>query len=177
MPDTALKLPAEISAGLDFRVDFVLPGYEGWEVRLVMRGSESIDLVADDTGSQFTFSAAASVTAGWAEGDYWYSIRASLGAAVRELGRGQTKVLPDLAAIAGPYDGRSQDEIALAALDAVLAKKATRDQQRYTINNRELWRMSVAELLKLRAFYVVKVRRARRGAGFGRAVVVQFSDK
>jgi hypothetical protein len=82
-------------------------------------------------------------------------------------------------AISGEYDGRSDNQKALDAIEAVLARRATLDQQRYTINNRELWRTPIIELIKLRSFYAAAVaREKRKNSGnrtFGRRINVRFS--
>ncbi|MDT9105817.1 hypothetical protein RSW49_23025, partial [Escherichia coli] len=122
----------------------------------------------------------AATTAGWAPGVYWYSLRATKGGAAREVAKGQLTVLPDLANVPEGYDGRTQNQIALDAINAVIAKRATMDQQRYIIDKRELWRTPMQDLLKLRAFYAVQVRRecarANGKSGFGRAIHVRFSQ-
>ena len=115
-----------------------------------MRGPIAINLAATIDGDEFVFSADASTTATWSAGDYWYSVRVTSGSAVQELESGQVTVLPDMATASSGYDGRTQAEIALAAIEAVLANRATKDQDRYRINNRELYRTSISDLLKLR---------------------------
>jgi hypothetical protein len=144
----------------------------------VIRGPQPINLTATASGADHLFSADAATTEGWVPGTYWYSLRATMGSAIMEAGSGQICVLADLANVTGVYDGRSQNEIALEAIDAVMAKRATQDQLRYKINERELWRTPVADLLKMRAYYAVQVARERaRASGrsrFGRPVIVKF---
>lgn len=177
-------VPAEITAGLDFQVTLSLAAYPAptWVVSLVMRGPESIDLVAAASGSDHVLTASAATTAGWTAGTYWFSLRATSAGQVAEAGKGQVEILPDLAAVTGVFDGRTENEKALEAIDAVLAKKATRDQQRYVIGNREIWRVPVRELMQLRAYYAAAVRRERAKArgcspGFGRRINVNFSSQ
>lgn len=176
-----VDFPSSITAGVNFSASVAAPDYPApaWTVSAVLRGPAAIDLTATGDNTQHTFAEPAAATADWLPGNYWLSIRASRGSDVVEITRRQVEILPDLAGQAAGYDGRSQNEIALEAINAVLAKRATIDQQRYTINNRELWRTPMAELLKLRSFYTVAVRRERnRAAGkttFGRAIPVRFS--
>lgn len=173
----AANLPDEITAGLDIQARLILPAYPAptWALTAVLRGPQAIDLTATADGAAHVFTADAATTAGWAAGTYWYSLRASSGSSVLEAGKGRMVVARDLASITGTYDGRSDNEKALAAIDAVIAKRATMDQQRYVINNRELWRTPMADLIKLRAFYAAKVRRERGCGGFGRQIPVRFS--
>lgn len=176
-----IDFPSVFTAGVNFSAQVVAPDYPApdWTVSAVIRGPGVINLTAAGDNMQHTFAVAAATTANWARGDYWVSIRAAKGADVFEISKRQLQILPDLSAQVAGYDGRTENEIALDAINAVLAKRATLDQQRYTINNRELWRTPMADLLKLQAFYKTRVRRERQKAagvtGFGRAVPVRFS--
>lgn len=171
-------IPLQIAAGLTFqaRADSALYPAPAWTYTLHMRGPSQIDLTAAPGG---IFNASATETAQWEPGAYWWAVRATDGTTVVEVERGDISVLPDFAAINAPYDGRTENEIALEAIDAVLGKRASQDQQRYVINNRELWRTPVADLLKLRSYYNTRVRRERaRRAGrstMGRNIPVRFS--
>lgn len=160
------NIPAEIGAGLTFDALLTLTAYPapGWAVSLHLRGPAAINLTATAEGSQHRITASAATTASWQAGSYWYTLRATKGADVVEVESGQLQITPDLASEAGPYDGRTQNQIALEAIEAVLAKRATLDQERYRINNRELYRTSIEDLLKLRAFYVEQVKREKAAA-------------
>jgi hypothetical protein len=174
-------LPAEITAGLDFQARVLLSAYPApaWTLQAVLRGPAPIDLTATADGAEHVFTANAATTAAWAAGTYWYSLRASNGASTVEVEKGRLIVEADLAAVTGVFDGRTENEKALDAINAVLAKRATMDQQRYVINNRELWRTPIADLLKLKTSYVAAVRRERARAsgcgGIGRQIPVRFS--
>lgn len=174
------NFPSRIAAGIDLEVSASFPAYKApdWTLSIVLRGAGSIDLTAEDNGTGFKFTVPGSTTGTWAAGDYWYSMRASNGANTVEVERGEVRVEPDLSAVTGEYDGRTDKQKALNAIDAVLSKRATIDQQRYIINNRELWRTPIADLLKLRAYYATQVRRekaCRNGQStFGRRIEVRF---
>lgn len=176
-----ITFPNNFTAGVNFSASVIVSAYPApeWVVSAYLRGPDSIDLTAEGNNTEHKFAVSAAETATWASGTYWVSIRATRGADAFEITKRQLDIQPDLATVAAPYDGRSQNEVALEAINAVLAKRATIDQQRYTINNRELWRTNIADLLKLRSFYTVAVRRERRRAagetGFGRAISVRFS--
>jgi hypothetical protein len=179
MTSCTSALPAEITAGLDFQAAVDLAAYPApdWTLRAIVRGPQAIDLTATASGTSHVFTADAATTSGWKPGAYWYSLRATKDGAVVDAGRGQMNILPDLASVTEPYDGRSQAAIALDAIDAVLAKRATMDQQRYVINNRELWRTPIADLLKLRAYYATQVRRERKSPRWGKPIIVKFSER
>jgi hypothetical protein len=71
---------------------------------------------------------------------------------------GHIEVLADLESIDEAYDGRSKAEVMVDAIDAVLAKKATRDQQSFTIGQRTLTRIPPKELIEWRQYYAGIVR-------------------
>lgn len=180
-PQDNANFPAKATAGLSFSAlvsvaDYPVPE---WALVAYIRGPKSIDLTSTPEGSDHRFTADAETTADWPAGAYWYSLRAINGADVREIETGTLQVLPDITAAGDGYDGRSNAQIALDAINAVLEKRATLDQERYRINNRELYRTSISDLLKLRAFYAGQVKReCARNAGrskFGRQVLVRFS--
>jgi hypothetical protein len=160
------KLPEKISAGFTFDRLLTLTGYPApdWTVTLLLRGPSAIDLTATAEGTQHRLHAAAATTAAWAAGNYWFSLRATDGTDVVEIESAQLTIIPDLAAADEVYDGRSQAQIALEAIDAVLAKRATLDQERYRINNRELFRTPISDLLKMRSYYAALVRQEKAAA-------------
>lgn len=163
------KIPEKTGAGLTFNRLLTLTAYTApdWVVTMLLRGPAAIDLTASAEGTQHRILVTAAVTASWAPGAYWYVLRATNGAEVVEVETGQITVTPDLAAITENYDGRTQAQIALEAIEAVLARRATLDQERYRINNRELYRTSIADLMTLRNFYRREVRN-EQGTACGR---------
>ena len=175
------RVPATATAGLTFLFDPRLCDYPAtqWSAKLLLRGPASIDLDAADDGSQ-TFTVDSTTTVAWLAGNYWYSLRVQSATETREVENGQIEFLPDFASLPVGYDGRTQNEIALDAIVAVLAKRATQDQQRYTIGDRELWRVPVIDLIKLRSYYSTAVRNERAAKSgirrFGRPVIVRFNS-
>lgn len=160
------NLPDKIGAGLTFNRLLTLTAYPApeWSVSILLRGASVINLSAVAEGSQHRVTANATVTAAWTPGNYWYSIRATRDADVVEVEQGSLLIAPDMAAAAVGFDGRSQAETALEAIDAVLGKRATMDQERYRINNRELYRTPIGDLIKLRAYYANIVRQEKAAA-------------
>ena len=160
------NLPDKIGAGLTFNRLLTLTAYPApeWVLTVLLRGKQNIDLTATADGSQHRLSASAAQTATWLAGDYWFSMRATRGDDVVEVETGSITVTPDMATLTEGHDGRTQAQIALDAINAVIGKRATLDQQRYRINNRELYRESIAELLKLRSFYRLEVKREQQKA-------------
>lgn len=151
-------IPEKYIEGTTVEAVFELPDHpasEGWTVTVIARGVGPYDVVAIADGDKHVILMPTDMPAG----DYWYQVFAEKGALKHMPLEGQFTVQPNLSSQAAGYDGRTEAKKALDAINAVLAKKATTDQKKYKINNRELERMSVGELQKLRSFFVMKVRR------------------
>jgi hypothetical protein len=94
--------------------------------------------------------------------------------------QGETEVLPSLAALAvgTNYDGRSTEKRILDAIDAIMAGKATLDQQEYMIGaagaQRMLRRIEPTQLLELRKYYAGLVRAQRRQGKPFRTIRIEF---
>lgn len=174
------SIPSEIAAGITFGVSLSYPEYAApeWGLTLILRGPQAITLDAVRNGDEFTFSASAETTAAWAPGTYWWQLRAVDSFETVLLEDGQTKVLQDLSAVEGAFDGRSHAVKVLEAVEAVIEGRASIDQQSYSINNRSLTRTPMADLLKLRAVYRAQVqaeKASKNGGRLGRVMRVRFS--
>lgn len=166
-------IPEKFAAGTTFAASVTLTAYQApdWSADLILRGPGQIDLAATSTGATHEFGASAGVTSDWVPGVYWWALRVTQGAEVVQVDEGQLTIAPDLAAVTGTHDGRSHAERVLAAIEAVIENRATTDQQKYTINNRELWRTPIADLLLLRARYRDEVRREQNAARSGQSLL------
>lgn len=146
----------------------------------MLRGPANIDIPSTPEGNQHRFAVPATATAGWAPGTYRYVIRAQLGAEVDQVDAGSIIIQPNMATVQPGAEIRTHAAIVLANIEAVLEKRATQDQQRYTINNRELWRTPIADLLLLRSTYRTIVlqeqRKARGQSMYGRSVRIRFTS-
>lgn len=174
-------VPDQISAGITFSFTVQCRDYPApdWSVTLHLRGPSSIDLTASADGESHVIESSASTTSGWAPGQYWYSLRAAKGGDVKALEHGQLTIIQDLAGADAGFDGRHHVEKVLEAIEAVIEGRAGKDQDSYRINNRELRRTPVGELIKLRNQYrneLTHIKRARSGRRkLGRTVKAEFS--
>lgn len=173
-------IPAKISAGVNFDSLATLTAYPApdWVLSALLRGPSTIDLVASAEGSQHRFVANGAATKDWTPGVYRYSLRATQGDDVEQIDSGTVEILADVADIVDGTLLVSHARKVLDAIEAVLEKRATQDQQKYVINNRELWRTPIQDLLLLRSTYRAEVRRedsARCGCNlWGPAAQVRF---
>jgi hypothetical protein len=173
-------LPTEIAAGVTLEIPITLTAYpaSGWGMTLVLRGPQAIDLAGTADGDTHVLAADAATTAAWNAGAYWFSLRVTDGTDVVEVDAGELRITPDLASEAAGYDGRSHAQRVLTAIEAVIEGRATRDQERYRINNRELQRTPISDLIRLRDRYREEARRERAAAKgqslLGRRVLTRF---
>jgi len=108
----------------------------------------SLGITAD--GADFAIAVTATVTAGYAAGVYTQVARVSKSADVLTVGSGTLQVLANLLTAA---DTRSHARKVLEAIEAVIERRATMDQENYTIGTRSLARTPIGELIKLRDLY------------------------
>lgn len=165
-------IPNTITAGISFGAIAWRSACSGadWTMTLILRGPQVVDVPSERNGARHVWNVSAATTSGWLAGEYAYAVRAANDdGEVIEVEIGTVRVLPNLAAVTEPgFDGRSDSRKALDAIEAVIAKRATLDQERYRINNRELYRTSIEDLLKLRAHYLRLVAR-EEGKATGRS--------
>lgn len=170
----------EITAGTSLDIRATLPAYPppDWTLRLLLRGPTPLDLQAEPDGVQHKISVPGSQTTLWPAGTYWYTARISDGFTVYDLKSGAILVRDDPDNISGLFDGRGHVIKVLEAVEAVIEGRATIDQSKYKINNRELERTPIPDLLRLRDTYRAELKRARlaeRGQSLlGRQVLVRF---
>lgn len=174
--------PKTITAGitLNFRVNLTAyPASSGWSLVAYLRGNATIDLQSQADGNQHLFNIPAQVTKNYKAGHYGYSLRAihSTGL-IDEIESGVVEIKADLASITDNTDLRSHAQKTLAAIEAVIENRATLDQERYRINNRELYRTPFDILVKLRGFYRAEVAREQAKACgksvFGKVIRVRL---
>jgi hypothetical protein len=101
-------------------------------------------------------------TQSWAPGAYAFEARQVSGGQNTSIKRGTLQILTPLDSIADGTDVRSTAAKAVANIEAMLSGTASLECRRYKINNRELERYSVAELLQLLTFWRRELSREER---------------
>lgn len=174
-------VPQTIKSGLTFACLATLPAYpagNGWVLQIFLRGPQAIQIQATAKANQHQFNATATTTATWKPGLYAYALRASRDDDVIEVESGQIQILQNLATVPDGTDMRTDNQRSLDSIKAVLANRATKDQQSYTIQGRSLERTPIADLMKLRQYFQNLVnqesRRARGESSLGRTIHVRF---
>ena len=151
-----------------------------WSLTYYFRGlKQSFNVTAAASGEAFAVGAAAAVTAAWNPGPYQWTAKVTDGTAVHTVSSGTTEIKPDLAQ-AGAGEFRQHADKVLAAIQAMMERRASKDQQSYTIGGRSLSRMTIAELIVFRDDYRRQVAQLRRdeklaaGLGSSRRVLTRF---
>jgi hypothetical protein len=129
---------------------------EATAVEFRLGGPQTLVLTATAEGSMWKASAS---TAEWTAGFYaWQAWATYADGTVSVISRGDF----NLSAALGVGDVRSQARKNLEAIQAMLAGNLSEGVRRYRINNRELERYSVAELLSLESRYKAELKREER---------------
>lgn len=130
----------------------------------------------------FIFRVSSEATGQMQPGEYSFQAVADNGTEKVLCASGTVKVKPGLAAssIETFFDGRSENRKILDAIRAMIAKKATLDQQEYAIGNRQLKRIPITELIALESRYVGLVareneaERLRKGGKLFKKVLIRL---
>ncbi|HAJ71378.1 MAG TPA: hypothetical protein DCO68_04810 [Methylophilaceae bacterium] len=140
---------------LDTFADY--PASEGWvlKTRFVPRLSTAVafTLIATAEGANYRTTAEANTTANWTAGVYTVTQWLEKSGDRITLTTGVVTILPNSETLPAGYDDRSHVEKTLAAIEAMLEGKATKDVQQYTIGDRQLQHIPLSELLVWRDKY------------------------
>lgn len=174
---TATTEPEELRAGDTWawrREDLTDYPAGTWSLRYrFANAASSFEVTATADGGAFAVAVAPETTATTEPGRYAWRAYVSDGTDRYTVGEGETVVLPDLEAVPAGVgvDTRSHAVRVLEAIEAVLERRATKDQMSMAIQGRQLSRTPIADLLLLRDTYRAEVSRERMAAqsGAGRA--------
>lgn len=185
MTEIPTREPETVVAGDTWRwkrTDLVTdyPASAGWALSYVLlNASAKITITASADGDEFRVDEAAADTASHAAGVYAWEASVTNGADRFRVGTGTLEVEADFAA-ATTLDTRTHARKVLDAIEAVIERRASKDQQEYTVDGRSLKRTPVGDLLVLRDRYKREVEREEqaerlaKGLGTGRMVVTRF---
>lgn len=150
----------ELIAGDSLDFETTVPGYlasDGWTLtyRLVPRSGSAavIEFNASASGDDYAIAVAAGATAQWAAGEYSWAAYVSKSGARHTVEDGTITIRPDPGAIPAGTDTRSHAQIVLDAIEAVIERRATKDQEEYRIGDRMLKHTPLAELRAMREEY------------------------
>lgn len=166
-------VPATLVAGDTFSFAFSYNGYAppDWVLDFVLRphtGGSPLQVLATDTGTCFEVTIPAATTTGLSPGQYlWTALHRNGVTGQRFVAQGGRVVIkPDPVTFTG--DQRSDAERILAAIDATIEGRASKDADTFTIEGRSIGRTPIPDLMRLRGTYEAIVRRERRGSAIVR---------
>lgn len=147
-------------------------------------GNDAISVtgVADGSGG-WDFTLTATQTAGFHVETHWWQLYVTKAAERYTLSQGSLQVFANIPTAGNTYNGRSQAQIDLEAVQAEMrARISGGGVQEYTIGNRSLKKVPMADLIalesKLKADVARDLRadRIAKGLNSGRAVYVRFGS-
>jgi hypothetical protein len=165
----------------DLDSDYPIATYSlKYSARLENAGTTEIEITASESGSDYIVEVGQSTTAAYTAGVYhWqaYIIRTSDSERITvDSGTWEVKANRD----AATTDPRGHVKKVLDAIEATIEGRASKDQEKYAIQGRELWRTPIPDLIllrdKYRAEYVRETRneRIRNGLGHGGIIKTRF---
>lgn len=154
---------------------------DGWSLTYYFssNGQTPQTVTASGSGSDFTVTIAATTTATWPDGDWYWTAKASKGSEVYTVESGRFVVNPNPATFTG--DPRSMVKRTLDAIRACIYGTAAKDEGSMTVDGVALSLRSIDELRRLEASYAMKYRvevsqeRGKRGLSPSTKIRVQFS--
>jgi hypothetical protein len=184
-----MGVPTSIYAGDTVKFNIpATPDYasnQSWVGTFVLKhntGNDSITAtgVADGTGG-WNFTLTAAQTAPLHVDSHWYQLYVTKAGERYTLEQGEVRILGNIA-VGTNYDGRSQAQIDLEAVQAEMRGRLNggNGAQEYTIGNRSLKKIPMADLISLESKLKADVAREKRaeriakGLDSGRAVYVRF---
>ena len=152
-----------------------------WTVTYYFRGAgNGFDVVGTADDLDHTFTVPSTTSDDTSPGRYYFQAWAVKDTEKHLVDQGETDVLPSLSALTTgtSYDGRTPEKRILDAIDAIMAGKATTDQQEYMIGaagaQRMLKRIEPTQLLELRKYYAGIVRAQHRKGKSFKTIRIEF---
>ena len=171
----AIPIPAQIRAGdtVKWRVDATQDNLGNavdsgtWTLTWYLRtntASEGATVVGSAYGTGWEFTLSAAVSAALAAGDYYWQSIATYGSESLTVGAGQLEVLAALSysGTPGAYDGRSQAEIDLDAVQAAIRTLISGGAKQYSIGSRSFTKMDLGELMQRESMLKAEIKRAQK---------------
>jgi len=135
-----------------------------WTLTYYLRtntASEGATVVGTADGAGWTFTLAAATSAGFDAGQWYWQAIATSGSEKLTLGAGQLEVLAALsyAGTPGAFDGRSQAQQDLDAVQAAIRAIVSAGAKQYTIGSRSFTKLDLTELMERESKLKAEVKR------------------
>ena len=135
-----------------------------WTLTYYLRtntASEGADVVGTTYGTGWQFTITAATSAGFDAGTWYWQAIASKAGSVITLGAGQIEVLPALsyAGTPGAFDGRSQAQQDLEAVQSAIRAIISGQAKQYSIGSRSFTKLDLGELMERESRLKAEVKR------------------
>ena len=150
-----MYLPEELIVGFTKSLTIPITKYDpnaGWTLHVSLRGPA--EYVFDGTAGGKEWSILLAPTK---DGLYQATIYAQRGLERELIDNGRIRVQPDPTTIELHADLRTHAERVLEAIEAVIEKRATKDQSQITINGTQLVKTSWSDLQEIKKYYTAVV--------------------
>lgn len=160
--------PAKIRAGDTIKWSAAFSEYsaaDGWSLSYVIVGSKGgiTGIAGVANGAAWDITITATESKKLTKGNYYRLVgQVSKGVEKYTVYDEPIAVEADLMNIDTGSDIRTDEEVGLEAIKAVLAKRATKDQENYSIAGRSLSRTPIADLITLKNYYEREVAKQRK---------------
>jgi len=162
------------------------PASAGWALSYALVKDSALILIDGSkvvaSGDDFVVTIPAADSVAYASGDYAWQSYVTKSGERYQVGHGIVEIKPDFATQSTGYDARTIIKQTLDALEAMLLKKASKDQMSLHVpNGRRVDRLPPEQLLmwrdKLKAEYEAEVQAERisQGLGSGRKIFTRFT--
>lgn len=145
-------------------------GYTAAKLILKRINTAAIILTGSLANDVWTFTQTATLTAGYAAGDYAFQVVENNATEKKVSASGNIKIYANLETSATAFDPRTADEVILDAVIAVMSGTASQTQRSVSVGDKSLQYMSFSELSEKRAYFENKVAdalAAKNGGGSG----------
>lgn len=156
------------------------PTGAGWTLTYFLRGESGLDVVGIENGANYEFTVSKTESAAFSAGRYSWELFADDGTERHAVRKGQFDVEADPSSFPAGHDPRSAARRTLAALEALIVGKASRDQKQMLVADRQITRLSPKELTEWLEFYKGEVGKedaaaaATLGASSGKKILSRF---
>jgi len=173
----AISIPAQIRAGdtVKWRVDATQDNLGNavdsgtWTLTYYLRtntATEAATVVGSAYGAGWELTLAATTTAGFIAGDWYWQAVATHGSEKLTLGAGKLEVLAALEYSGTPvaYDGRTQAQIDLDAVQAAIRSLISNGAKQYSIGGRSFTKLDLPDLMQRESTLKAEVKREQKAA-------------
>jgi hypothetical protein len=158
-----------------------------YDIEIALRGASTIDIktggtgvTIDKTSGDYEITVTSTATANWTAGNYEFAVYLVKTGERHIIQSGKVEIKANVSGLSAAYDPRSTVKKTLDAIEAVLEGRASQDIMTYSIAGRQIAKIPIPDLLKLRDYYKreyaseQKAEALANGIGTGGKILARF---